>query len=98
MSEDFIAHTKKIQIISWKRENEIYPSGTNKLVKTTAVFFKDLLPGDIIEFSFSLKSTGSYKAEMAVKAWRGNEYLGARIDSFNKIVGPMYSFNLKEID
>ena len=93
----FTVHSKKIQIVSWKRECEFWPDGTNKVIKTKAEFFKDLLPGDVIELSFELSSTSSYKGEVVAKAWRGDSYIGERKDTFNKIANGMYAFNLKEL-
>lgn len=98
MFEKFIVHTKKIQFVSWKKESEIWPSGSEKILKTKAEFFKDLLPGDIIELSFELNSTSTWKAQLTAKAWRGNSFIGERTDTFNKIANGMYYFNLKEID
>lgn len=99
MFEYFTVHSKKIQFISWKTDAEIWPNGNpNKLVKTKAEFFKDLLPGDIIELSFVLNSTSHWKAEVTAKAWRADHYLGERKDTFNMIAKAMECFNLKEID
>lgn len=93
----FTVHSKKILIKSWKTEAQYWTNiNTNKLVKTKAKFFKDLLPGDIIELSFILSSTTQFK--VTAKAWRGDKYLGSREDTLNKIANAMYCFNLIEID
>jgi len=98
MFENFIVHSKKLLFISWKTDAEVWPGGTNRLIKTKAEFFKDLLPGDIIELSFELDSTAQWKNKMTAKAWRGDHYIGERTDTFNMIAKGMYYFNLKEID
>lgn len=93
----FTVHSKKILIKSWKTEVEHWTNkNSNRLIKTKAEFFKDLLPGDIIELSFRLCSTTQFK--VTVKAWRGDKYLGLREDTLNKIANAMYCFNLIEID
>lgn len=97
MFDNFIVHSKKLQFVSWKTESEVWVTDSKKLMKTKAEFFKDLLPGDIIELSFELDSTAHYKAQLTAKAWRGDTYLGERKDTFNKIANGMCFFNLKEL-
>lgn len=93
----FTVHSKKILIKSWKTEEEHWTNKNSKrLIKTKAEFFKDLLPGDIVELSFSLYSTTEFK--VTAKAWRGDKYIGLYEYTLNKIANAMYCFNLIEID
>ena len=100
--EHFIVHSKKIQFVSWKTEGEVWAGGeyksSNKPIKTKGEFFKDLLPGDIMEFSIELNSSPYYKPQVTVKAWRGDSFLGEFSNTFNKIANCLEYFNLKEID
>lgn len=100
MFNHFTIHSKKIQFVSWKTEAEVWPNSksSNKLMKTKGTFFKDLLPGDIIEFSIELNSSTYYKPQVTVKAWRGDNFIGEFSNTFNKIANCLKYFNLKEID
>ena len=98
----FTVHSKKIQFVSWKTEAEFWGGidgkTSNKPLKTKGTFFKDLLPGDIIEFSIELNSSTYYKPQVTVKAWRGDNFIGEFSNTFNKIANCLQYFNLKEID
>lgn len=98
----FTVHSKKIQFVSWKTEAEFWVGiggkTSNKPLKTKGTFFKDLLPGDIIEFSIELNSSTCYKPQVTVKAWRGDNFIGEFSNTFNKIANCLQYFNLKEID